>query len=111
VLKNRVPRREFEPKRDEVTGEWRKLHNEELNDLYFTPNFSPFGKSNQGDGRCTQHVWARKEVHTGYCWGNVEERGHLEDPTVDRRIILKWIFRMWYKGGMDWIDLVQHRSD
>jgi hypothetical protein len=34
VFKNRVLRRIFEPKRDEVTGEWGKLHNEELNDLY-----------------------------------------------------------------------------
>jgi hypothetical protein len=38
VLENRVLRRVFGPKRDEVTGEWRKLHNEELNDLYFSPN-------------------------------------------------------------------------
>jgi len=43
VLENWVPRRMFEPKRDEVTGEWRKLHNEELNDLYCTPNISPYG--------------------------------------------------------------------
>jgi hypothetical protein len=34
VFKNRVLRRIFEPKRDEVTGEWRRLHNEELYDLY-----------------------------------------------------------------------------
>jgi hypothetical protein len=38
VFENRVLRRIFGPKRDEVTGEWRKLHNEELNDLYSTPN-------------------------------------------------------------------------
>jgi hypothetical protein len=38
VSENRVLRRVFEPKRDEVTGEWRKLHNEELNDLYSLPN-------------------------------------------------------------------------
>ena len=38
VFKNRVLRRIFEPKRDEVTGEWRKLHHEELNDLYCSPN-------------------------------------------------------------------------
>jgi hypothetical protein len=38
VFENRVLRRIFGPQRDEVTGEWRKLHNEELHDLYFSPN-------------------------------------------------------------------------
>jgi hypothetical protein len=38
VFENRVLRRVFGPKRDEVTGEWRKLHNEELNDVYSLPN-------------------------------------------------------------------------
>jgi len=38
VFENRVLRRVSGPKRDEVTGEWRKLHNEELNDLYSLPN-------------------------------------------------------------------------
>jgi hypothetical protein len=38
VFKNRVLRRVFGPKRDEVTGEWRKVHSEELNDLYSSPN-------------------------------------------------------------------------
>jgi hypothetical protein len=38
VFKNRVLKRVFGPKRDQVTGEWRKLHNEELNDLYPIPN-------------------------------------------------------------------------
>ena len=38
VFENRVLRRIYGPKRDEVTGEWRKLHNEELNDLYCSPN-------------------------------------------------------------------------
>jgi hypothetical protein len=39
AFENRVLRRVFGPKRDEVTGEWRKLHNEELNDLYSLPNY------------------------------------------------------------------------
>jgi hypothetical protein len=38
VFENRVLRRMLWPKRDEVTGEWRKRHNEELNDLYCSPN-------------------------------------------------------------------------
>jgi hypothetical protein len=38
VFENRVPRRVFGPKRDEATGEWRKIHNEELSDLYSLPN-------------------------------------------------------------------------
>jgi hypothetical protein len=38
VFENRVLRRIFRPKRDEVAGEWRKLHNEELHDLYSSPS-------------------------------------------------------------------------
>jgi len=41
VFENRVLRRIFGPKRDEVTGEWRKLHNEEIRDLYSLPNIVP----------------------------------------------------------------------
>jgi len=38
VFENRMLRQIFVPKRDEVTGEWKKLHNDELNDLYFSTN-------------------------------------------------------------------------
>jgi hypothetical protein len=45
VFENRVLRRVFGPKRDKVTGEWRKLHKEELNDLYSLPNIVRVVKS------------------------------------------------------------------
>jgi hypothetical protein len=45
VVENRVLRRIFVPKRDEVTGEWRKLHNEKLNGLYSLPNILQVIKS------------------------------------------------------------------
>jgi len=43
-------------------------------------------------------------VYTGFWWGNPKDRGHLEDPGVDGRIVLRWIFRKW-DWSMDWIDL------
>jgi len=51
----------------------------------------------------------RGEVHTGFWWGNPREREQLEDPAVDGRILLRWIFRK-LDGGKDWIDLAQDRD-
>jgi acyl-coenzyme A synthetase/AMP-(fatty) acid ligase len=45
MFQNWVMRRIFEPKRDEVTGDWRKLHNEELNNFYSSPNIIRMFKS------------------------------------------------------------------
>jgi len=68
VFENRVLRRTFGPKRDKVTREWRKLHNEELNDLYSTPNIVWVIKSRRM--RWAGHV-ARMgigEAYTGFWW-------------------------------------------
>ena len=45
-------------------------------------------------------------MHTGFWWGNLRKRDHLEDPGLDGRIILKWKLRK-LDGGVDWIDLGQ----
>jgi hypothetical protein len=42
-------------------------------------------------------------VHTGFWWGNLRERDHLEDPDLDEMIILKWIFKKW--DGEAWTGL------
>jgi hypothetical protein len=66
VFENRVLRRIFGPKRDEVTGEWRRLHNEELYDLYSSPNIIRLTKSRRL--RYVEHVplLGRGEVRTGF---------------------------------------------
>ena len=93
VFENRVLRKVFGPKRDEVTGEWRKLHNEELNDLDSLPNIVRVVKSRRM--RWAGHVarMGRIEVCKGCWWGSLRERGHWRDQDVDGRIILRWIFR------------------
>jgi hypothetical protein len=45
-------------------------------------------------------------MYTGFWWGNLRARDHLENPGVDRRIILRWIFRKWDMGvwtGWSWL--------
>jgi hypothetical protein len=89
VFENRVLRRVFGPKRDEVRGEWRKLHNEELNDLYSLPKIVRVVKSRRM--RWAGHVARMGEdrgVHMVLV-GKPEEKRSLGRP----RIILRWIFR------------------
>jgi hypothetical protein len=66
VFENRVLRSIFVPKRDEVTGEWRKLHNEKLNYVHSSPNNIRMIKSRRM--RWAGHVahMERGEVHTGF---------------------------------------------
>ena len=91
---NRVLRRIFGPRRDEITGEWRKLHTEEPNDLYTSSSIVRLIKSRRmrWAGK-VEHMGTRGETYTGFCRGNQRERNHLGEPGVDGRIILSWIFR------------------
>jgi len=51
----------------------------------------------------------RRDVHTEFWWGNLRERDHLEDLSIDERITLKWIFKLQV-GRVEWIDLAQNRN-
>jgi len=104
VFQNRVLRRIFGSKRVEVTGELRKLHNVDINDLYCSPNITRVIKSRRM--RWAGHVarMGKIQVHTGFLWGFLCERDHLEEPGVDGRIILRWIFRKWDVGA--WTELI-----
>jgi hypothetical protein len=80
VFENRVLRRMFGLKRDEVTGEWRRLHNEELYDMY-SPIWVIKSRRMRWDGHVA--LWGKGEVHTGFWWGDLRETDHLEDPGLD----------------------------
>jgi ribosomal protein L35AE/L33A len=107
---NRLLRRLFEPKRDEVTEEWRKLHNEKLNDSYCSPNIVRVIRS----GRV---CWAGLVARIGERRGVV--RVLVEKPERNRP--LRTLGRIWEDnikmdlqdvgcGFKNWIDLAQDRG-
>jgi len=100
-----VLRRIFGSRRDEVTGEWRRLHNEEINDLYSSPNIVRVIKSRRV--RWAGHV-ARMGEERGVYRVLVEKpegKRPLGRPRRRWWIILGWIFRRWDVGiwtGLGW---------
>jgi len=83
------------PSRDDVTGELRKVHNEELKDLYCSPNIVRVTKSRRM--RWAGHVARMGEGKGVYrvLWENLRLRDHFGDRGVDGRLILRLIFRKW----------------
>jgi hypothetical protein len=67
VFENRVLGRIFGPKGDEATGEWRRLHNEELNDLYSSPNIVRVIKRRGMRWAGSVAHMGRGQMHTGFC--------------------------------------------
>jgi hypothetical protein len=89
VFENRMLSRIFEPKK-EKDGSWRKLHHDDLHDLYSSPNIVRVIK-------CRRMRWAghvarmgRGDVFTGFWLGGPKARGHWEDLGVGGMIILSW---------------------
>jgi hypothetical protein len=76
VFENKVLRRIFGRKRDEVTGGWGKLHNEELHDVYSLPSTITIIKSRRM--RWAEHVarMGKRKMRIGYWWESQRERGH-----------------------------------
>jgi hypothetical protein len=76
VFENKVLRRISGPKRDEVTGGWRKLHNQELRDLCSLPSIIRIVKSRRM--RWAEHVarMGKREMRIGYWWESQRERDH-----------------------------------
>jgi hypothetical protein len=106
LFENRVLKRIFGPKREEVTGERSKLNNEELNDLYSTPNIVRAINSrvrwarhvaDMGKGRGVYRVLVGKPGWKGTTW---KTRRKWEDN-------IKMVLQEVGCGGMDWIDLAQ----
>jgi len=109
VFENWVLRRIFGPKRDEVTGEWRKLHNEELNDLYCSPNIVRVVKSRRM--RWAGHVARMGERRDVYrvLVGKPEGRRPLGRHRCRREDNIKMDFQELRCGCMDWIEMAQDR--
>jgi len=110
VFENRVLRRISGPKRDEVTGEWRKLHNEELNDLYCSPNIVRVIKSRRM--RWAGHVARMGERRGVYrvLVGKPEGRRSLGRTRHRWEDNIKMDLQVVGCGGMDWIELAQDRD-
>ena len=104
VFENRVLRRIFGPKRDEVTGEWRKLHNEELNDLCCSPNIIQVIKSRRI--RWAGHVARRGERRDTYrvLVGKPEGKRTLGRPRCGWEVVFKIMLRKWDEEG--WTGLI-----
>jgi hypothetical protein len=110
MFENRVLWRIFGPKRDEVTGGWRKLHNEELEDLYTSPSVIRIVKSRRT--RWAGHVARLGEKRNVYrlLVGKPEgkrplgrpRRRWMDNNTMDL-VVIGW-------GGVDWIGLAQDRN-
>jgi len=110
VFENRVLRRIFGPNRDEVTGEWRKLHNEELNDRYCSPNNIRVTKSRRM--RWAGHVAGMGKRRGVYrvLVGRSEGKRPLGRPRRRWEDNIKMDLQEVRCEGMDWIELAQDRD-
>ena len=110
MFENRVLRKVFGPKRDEVTGEWRNLRNEELNDLYSLPNIMRVVK-------WRRMRWAGHVAHMGedrgvhrVLVGRPEGKKPLGRPRRSWEDNIKMDLQEFGGGRGDWMELAQDRD-
>ena len=110
MFENRVLRRIFGPKRDGITGEWRKLHNVELNDLYCSPNIVRVIKSRRmGWAGHVARTEEGKGVHKVLV-GKPEGKKPLGIPRRRWEDTIKMDLEEVGRGCGDWMELAQDRD-
>ena len=110
MLENKVTRRIFGPRRDEVTGEWRRLHNEELSDLYSSPNIVRVIKSRRMSW--SGHLARMGEERGVYRFlvGKPEGKRPLGRPRLRSVGNIRMDLQEVGCGYVDWIGLAQDRE-
>ena len=111
VIENTVLGMICGPERDEVTGEWSKIHKEELNDLYSLSKIIRVIKLRRMRWRGMWHALGRGDVCTGFWCANLRERERLLGKHRSRwEDNIKMYLQEVGCGGMDWIELAQDRD-
>jgi hypothetical protein len=105
VFEKRILRRIFGRKREEVVGGWRRLHNEELHNLYASPTVIRVIRSRRM--RWMGHVARMGEIRTKFWSENLKGRDHTEDLGIDEKIIFRMVLTEIGWEGVDRIHVAQ----
>jgi len=111
VFENRVLRKIFGPKKDDETGEWRKLHSDEVRDLHSSTKHlsSDQIRKNEVDGTCCTYEAEDRCIQSFGEEASMRGRDHLEDLGIDGRIILRLIINQYAEGTYTGLMVIRDR--